>query len=182
MLGSPSAKRPKTQILERILSTDVYNERPHIPAYYIVSRTEKAFTYQNTASLFPEINCLHSVAIHFFFFAISVYSLCHNVIRYISVFQCFHWPHTNPFNPLMILMYVFFNFYLFICLLLWLCIVNQSAVCFFSYEPTLLFLPTAKSKEPERVTDAKVNRGEFLLTSVRLLKRHTMWLQWKFFD
>lgn len=27
---------------------------------------------------------------------------------------------------------------------------------------SLMFLPTAKSKEPERVTDARVNRGELI--------------------
>uniref|UniRef100_A0A8C4NVR5 RGS domain-containing protein n=1 Tax=Dicentrarchus labrax TaxID=13489 RepID=A0A8C4NVR5_DICLA len=42
----------------------------------------------------------------------------------------------------------------------------QNTVCFFSYNPALIFLPTAKSKEPERVTDAKVSRGEFIVTSV----------------
>uniref|UniRef100_A0A8C2YXS2 A-kinase anchoring protein 10 n=1 Tax=Cyclopterus lumpus TaxID=8103 RepID=A0A8C2YXS2_CYCLU len=39
------------------------------------------------------------------------------------------------------------------------CIVNKIAVSFSSYISPLVFLPAAKSKEPERVTDTKANRA-----------------------
>lgn len=43
------------------------------------------------------------------------------------------------------------------------CIVNENAASSSSYKLALIFLPTAKSKEPERGTDAKVNKGELHL-------------------
>lgn len=58
---------------------------------------------------------------------------------------------------------------------------SKNAARSFSYNPTLVFLPTAKSKEPERATDAKVNRGEFIVSSARLLKCHTTPPNWKWF-
>lgn len=55
-------------------------------------------------------------------------------------------------------------------------IVSQNPVCFSNYNPALFCLHTAKSKEPERVTDAKVNRGEFLIAFMRLLCYKDWWL------
>lgn len=60
------------QTLERILSSDVHYERPLSPPNYIKSRTEKAFTYQHTASLFSVMNCFCSPVIHLLFCSASL--------------------------------------------------------------------------------------------------------------
>lgn len=50
------------------------------------------------------------------------------------------------------------------------CTVKITRVPGFSDDtPALLFLPSAKSKEPERVTDVKVNRGELNLGKCAML-------------